>query len=250
MTQPPAAKKFLRPNPFSGDDGSAPAALTAALAMSQEAERLEAVVEALAATRVIVPVVAHAHPGRENDGSVRGHAIHGTDDVAADACASAATVSVRTPDGRAALPVFSSLSALQAWESTARPVPVSAPRAALSAVTDSDGLLVLDPAGPVTVLVPRPAVWALGQQRTWVPSWRDPELPGLVARALAGITVFTGCRLERGHSSELRVLLAVRSGAGRDDVAEAVSQVQRALSSDAQIVERVDSLELAPIPVG
>lgn len=249
MSEPHAARKILRPNPFAGDDGSVPPALAEALAEGDPTQRLLSVVRAMAGSRVIVPVVAHAHPGREDDGSVSGHVTHRSGDVVADACAAAATVSVRTPDGRAALPVFSSMEAMRAWNDTARPVPVHAPRAALASVSESDGLIVLDPASPVAVLLPRPAVWALGQQRDWVPSWQDPELPGLVARALAGITVFTGCRLERGRTSELRVLLAVRPAAGRDEVHDAVTAAQQALASDSQIVDRVDSLELAPIPV-
>src|SRR5690606_26555904 len=44
-----------------------------------------------------------------------------------------------------------------------RPVPVQGRQAAGSAVTDGWELLVVDPAGPVTVQVPRTAVWALAR---------------------------------------------------------------------------------------
>ena len=49
-------------------------------------------------------------------------------------------------------------------------MPSEVARAALSAVTERWELMVLDPGGPTTVLVPRPAVWALAQQQEWQPA--------------------------------------------------------------------------------
>ncbi len=243
------AGRVLRSNPFAGDDGTAPPALAAALGLPDETERMRAVTDALREERVLVPVVAHAHPGREEDGSVATHAKHGSDDPQGDACASAAMVSVRTPDGRAALPVFSSLEALTAWKADARPVPVEGARAALSAVSDADSMLVLDPAGPVTVLLGRPAVWAIVQRQEWVPSWVDPELPAAAAAALRGITELLAVRLERGSRSELRAVLAVAADLDRERVGAVVARAQQALAADPVLSERVDSLELYPMVV-
>lgn len=242
----PWSGRTLKPNPFSGDDGSAPVDLAAALALADESERLVAVAEALRGARVIVPVVAHEHPGREDDGTVRGHVKHGSGDAQADACASAAMVSVRTPDGRAALPVFSSVETMRAWDPAARPVPVEGVRAALAAVSDADSMLVLDAAGPAALLG-RPAVWSIIQGERWLPSWLDPELPAVAAGALRGITELTAIRLERGARSELRAVLALAPGLAREQVMDVVDRAQRALSSDPTLTDRVDSLELYPM---
>jgi len=243
----PWAGRELTPNPFAGDDGSVQPALAAALATA-EPDRLVAVVEALRQARVMVPVVAHEHPGQADDGSVAAHAVSRfrSGDRTGDAMASAALVSVRTPDGRAAIPAFSSVRTLAAWDATARPVPVEATRAALSAVQDADSLLVLDPGNEPTVLIPRPAVWALGRGEEWTPSWADPDLPGIAVSALRGITELVGVRLERGGKAELRVRLAVRPGLDAQALRDALGRASQALSEDPTFRERVDSLELAP----
>lgn len=248
-----SAARRLRANPFAGDDGSLPAALGAALGTEDPVARLVAVVGELAAARVLVPVVAHDHPGTDGRGQVAAHARHGGADPAGDACAAAALVSVRVPDGRAALPVFSSYDRLRAWDPTARPVPVAGPRAALGAVGESDGLLVLDPAADRPVLVPRDAVWALARGQGWVPPWADPDLPGVVTGALAGITELVGVRLEpspgigRGGVPELRVLVAVAPGLTRQAMQAAVKRAGEALGALTAVRERVDSLELYPV---
>lgn len=245
------AGRTLRANPFSNDDGSVQPAMAAALAVADDGERVRAVVEALRAGRVLVPVLAHEHPGRDAEGGVLEHDEDRfkTGDRAADAMASAATVSLRTPDGRAALPVFSSAETFRQWDATARPVPVEATHAAISAVEEGDSLLLLDPGSEPAVLVPRPAVWALAQQQDWTPSWADPDLPHLVTGALRGIAELVGVRLERGVRAELRAVLAVRAGLPAGQLQAVVARASEALSELAEVRERVDSLELYPVSV-
>lgn len=89
----------------------------------------DVVLAALAAARLIVPVTAV--PGAEQ------------------AVDMALPVMVGT-DGRRALPVFTSVAALAAWDESARPVPVDSRRAAAGALQEGCDFLVLDPAGPVT----------------------------------------------------------------------------------------------------
>ncbi len=148
---------------FARDDGSADPAVAAALAAHGAGTgTLADVVAALAGTRVLVPVLAEL----EAAGTVQvgGHA-HTVDKEA-----SAGIVALQAPDGRTALPVFSSVAAMAAWRADARPVPTEVARAALSAVDEGWELLVLDAGGPVTALLPRPAVWALAQQAAWRPA--------------------------------------------------------------------------------
>lgn len=243
------AGRTFKPNPFAGDDGSALPATAAALALDGPGERLAGVVAALRTERVLVPVVAHEHPGREDDGAVAAHVSHKSDDPAGDACASAAMVSVRTHDDRAALPVFSSAAAMRAWNPAARPVPVEGPRAAQSAIVETDGLMVLDP-GARAVLVGRPAVIALATGEPWVAPWDDEELAASLVRLLTPVSGLVGVRLEPGRSAETRVLLAVRAGASRDRVATAIGAAHGLLGEDPVLRSRVDSLEITPVQVG
>jgi antitoxin (DNA-binding transcriptional repressor) of toxin-antitoxin stability system len=151
---------------FAGDDGSADPGVAAALAaLAAGTGGLAGVVAALAGTRVLVPVLAELEVAETVE--VGGHA-HTVDKEA-----SAGIVALQAPDGRTALPVFSSVAAMTAWRPEARPVPTEVVRAALSAVSEGWELLVLDAGGPVTALIPRPAVWALAQQQPWQPAVVD-----------------------------------------------------------------------------
>jgi hypothetical protein len=222
----PGAPRELPPSsPFAGDDGACAPALGAALAETDAARRVREVVRALASVRVLVPVVAHARPEP-------GHVSE------------AAVVTVAGPDGRAVLPVFSCLEAMARWDPRARPIPVEGPRAALAAATDSDGLLVLDPSGPVTVPVPRPAVWALAQGRDWRPAAEDPEVHAAVAAALRALPRRVAVSLEGGRRGDLAVVLTVPPGLDRAGLDGLVAAAGEALARSEVVAERVDSVEL------
>src|SRR5690606_18587419 len=141
---------------------------------------LRDVVARLAQTRVLVPVLAEV----EATGTVEHDGVEHT----VDKEASSGVVALESADGRRALPVFTSVASMRAWRADARPVPVEATRAALSAVNEKWSLLVIDPEGPVTALVPRPAVWALAQGIEWrpalVPTDDGLEVDAEVARAI------------------------------------------------------------------
>ena len=210
---------------FAGDDGRPDPALAQALA-GWGADQLDevAVVSALAAARLFVAVVPVVDDG-----------------------AHMALMTVTGVDGRRALPVFTSPDALQRWRADARPVPVPAQRAALSAVAEGCDLLDLDPAGPVPYLVRRPAVWCLGRDQTWLPSYADPA----VAQEISQLAMAQGllARCERGDGSGFRIVLGVPPGLAADDVAAVVSGFERAISRSERVAECVDSVELdAPLP--
>lgn len=221
---------------FAGDDGGCPPALAQALGEADDGARLRAVVAALAVERVLVPVVAHLDERAEP-----GECEHG---VAGEKAASAAMVTVRAPDGRAAVPAFSSVAALARWDAAARPMPVEGVRAALAATAEADGLLVLDPGGPATVLVPRPAVWALAQGKAWTPSPLDAEVRAGVAAALGPVPGVLAVRCEPGTRADLRVVLGVRPGLDRAALDAVVAAAGEALAAAPVVAERVDSLEV------
>lgn len=243
---PGAPRRALPPvSRFAGDDGGCDPALAAALAVPDDGARVRAVVDALGRARVLVPVVAHLDERTES-----GEHACGDRGVAGEKVASAAMVTVAGPDGRAVTPVFSSVATLASWDGSARPVPVEGVRVALAAVAEADGVLVLDPGGPVTVPVPRPAVWALAQGRAWLPAVEDPEVAHAVAAAVATVPGVRSARCERGSRAEVRVVLGVRPGADRATLAALVAGVGEALARSDVVAERVDSLELTVVSDG
>lgn len=246
---------------FAGDDGRCDPRLAQALAdLGAGTGSVAAVVAALAGTRVLVPVLAELEAA--------GVAVHAGHEHTVDKEASAGIVALQAPDGRTALPVFSSVTTMQAWRPDARPVPTGVERAALSAVEERWELLVLDPGGPVTVLVPRPAVWAIAQQRTWEPAVRpvpaggspdgpgagdpsaparvhvDPDVVAALRGALAGVPEVLGVDAGPGRRAEVAVHLHLVPGLDRARLDAVLARVNAALAVDETVTLRVDSLEL------
>ncbi len=223
---------------FSGDDGSADPELTATLAAHAGGSATVAqVVHRLASTRVLVPILAELESSAEGE---NGHTV--------DKEASAGVVALQAPDGRRALPVFTSVASMAAWRTDARPVPVDARRAALSAVSEDWALLVVDPAGPVTVLVPRPAVWALAQGKEWEPAVADgvvaPAVQDAVASAVDGVPHVARAWAEPGRRAEVAVVLRIDAGLDRAGLDAVLAQVNAALAGNDVVSARVDGLEL------
>ncbi|WP_240629972.1 SseB family protein [Specibacter cremeus] len=168
----PAGEKYHN---FDADDGGTDAAYQAAVRRLVAGTGTEHdVVAALATARVFIPIVAQL---AEQETGANG--------LAADKESDMALVTLRAPDGRRALPAFTSAAALAAWHPDARPVAVYAARAALSAVAEDAQLMVLDPGSPRPFVVRRPALWALAQQRGWVPSYADPAIGAVLAASVA-----------------------------------------------------------------
>ena len=232
------ARNLPPPSPFAGDDGSTDAHLKPALAETDEQQRLRAVVGALPKARLLVPVVAHLD---ERDDPVPGA---GGRPVAGEKQASAAMVTVAAPDGRAVMPVFSGMDALHRWRPDARPIPVPGPQVALASVTEADGLLVLDPGGPVTVLVPRPAVWAVAQGRSWIPATEDPEVYDQVSKALGSLPQVRGVGLQAGSGGVTQVVLTLPAGLSRAEVEQITAAAGHELARCDLVAERVDSVQL------
>jgi hypothetical protein len=240
---------------FDGDDGAADAGVAASLEALAAGTGDEAGVHAaLATARVFVAVVASLAEG--------GLGEHG---FAEDKEADMALVTVAAPDGRRALPVFTTVERLAAWHSEARPVAVFAPRAALSAVAEGAELLVLDPGAEVTFVVRRPGVWALAQQHAWTPSYADPQLVEEVGRAAEGLDPVRGIELGPGAGvasgtatgrvlagggpgPELRLTVALAPGLPAEAVRETVSELHGRLAGSARFAESVDSIEIKVRP--
>jgi hypothetical protein len=136
--------RTLAPSSFPADDGIANAdtrRLLLAAAEGGSTAYLRAVA-ALCLDRLLVPVVATA--------TRTGRTIGG---LASDKEAEMAVVLLQAPDGRRALLAFSGLDALQAWQSSARPVPVTLDRAAQTARAEQAAAVLVDCAGPASLAV-------------------------------------------------------------------------------------------------
>lgn len=237
-------KELPRSSPYADDDGSTAPELARALervANEGEAAGLPDVVRALGEVRVLVPVLAEATVVDEVDG------LH------VDREAATGVVAISAPDGREVLPVFSSVTAMAAWRTDARPVPVQGRQAAGSAVTDGWELLVVDPAGPVTVQVPRTAVWALARGEEWLPAVLtgpdgslvvDPEIARDLAVAALVVPGVRAAEALPGRTAEVALRLGIDSGLDRASLDAVLAQVNARLAAVSVVAERVDSLEL------
>ena len=239
MTDKQAPGKALPPgSAFTKDDGSADPELTRRLAAYVSGEGgLALVVERLAQVRVLIPILASLD---QEDFTADG--------LAFDKEASAGIVALESPDGRKALPVFSSVQTMRTWRPDARPSPVDCVRAALSAVAEDWALLVLDPGNDAQALIPRPAVWAIAQQKVWNPAIVDgrvqTDIADEVKNAVGRIDHVMNVDVAPGRTAEIAVILKIDAGLTRPGLDFVLEQVNAALSQSELIAQRVDGLEL------
>lgn len=214
---------------FDGDTGSADPALAAAL---QHPGDEAALVSAVAAARLLVPVVAE--PAEVDDSGAL--AVEKQTDMAA--------VTLVAPDGTRALPVFTSMASLAAWDAAARPVPVTAARAAQAAVSERCDVMVVDVAGPSTVALRPSMVWALAQQRDWVPAHEDDVVARAVAAAVREQPDVLAHELSAGDPGQgvLRVSLELSPGLTAEQVQAVATAVGERLATDGEVRARIDGL--------
>jgi hypothetical protein len=243
---------------FDADDGAADLRYEAAVGQLVGGTGSEAaVVAALAQARVFIPIVAQ----------LAEQAV-GEQGLAADKESDMALVTVQAPDGRRALPAFTDAAALSAWHPQARPVAVYAARAALSAVAEEAQLLVLDPGSDRPFVVRRPAMWALAQQREWLPAYSDPAVlavlrdsVGAAANpAIVGISASPGKGIESlwdkktepsgrlvpggGSGPELLVTITLQPGLDQPAVEALLRSLQEFWAASEHFAESVDSVQI------
>lgn len=128
---------------FTDDTGAATEEVRAALAAyADDPQRYQEAVSAVIGSRLLVPVVA-----------VLGEVEVDEAGLTHDKTSDMATVLLTGRDGRTALLAFTSTDTLRAWDPEARPVPVACALAARSAVQDGADALLVDVAGPVTLVL-------------------------------------------------------------------------------------------------
>lgn len=214
---------------FDGDLGAADTSLLAALDDPQDETAL---MRAVAGARLLVPVVAVPREPGESGEPIAGQS---TD---------MAVVTMTASDGQRAFPVFSSLATLLAWDPTARPSPVTSCRAAQGAVTERCDVMLLD-CGSAHKLVLRPSmVWALAQQRGWLPAHTDPFVAQALARATADEQDVLECigQSDPAGAGILRVVLILRPGLDVARVQALATRIGERIATDGEARARIDGL--------
>ena len=231
----PWSGRELTGSGFEGDLGEADPDL---LAVLEDPRDETAMMAAVARARLLVPIVAvPADPTTQQPGAASGGA--GSTDMAA--------VVLTAPDGQRAFPVFSSVAALSAWHPTARPSPVTSSRAAQGAVSERCDVMLLD-CGSARERVLRPSmVWALAQQRDWLPAHLDPFVAAALGRATADEEDVIGClgQEEPAEAGVLRVVLSLRPGLDAGQVQALATRIGERIATDGEARARIDGLSFS-----
>ncbi|MFG2831988.1 SseB family protein [Streptomyces sp. NPDC048434] len=227
------------PDPgFSDDDGSADPALAAALAAYGSDRSTEPrLLSALAGARVLVPVVA-----------VLGEVETGPDGLRREKTSDMAVPTLQAPDGRRALPAFTSMETLQRWRADARPVAVPLPQALLAASHEQADTVVVDLAGPVTYQLTGPALRALAEGRTSADPLADPAVTDALRALLDAEPGVLVARLAPSAETDATLALGLAPDAPAAEVAQRLARV---LAADEVLRARlVRGLDLALLPPG
>ncbi len=183
---------------FRDDHGAADPRVAAALAAYQAGHDSEqAALTALAAARLLVPVVAVLAEGTAPEVGRAG-----------DKNSEMVLPKLIGRDGRPAVLAFTGLDALARWRPDARPVPAEADRVWRAAVADGCAV-VIDVAGPVPLAVEGARLAALAVGEPVPPVHQDPDVRAEVEAAVAAEPVIAGFSLAPSQEVDLAVRLRV-----------------------------------------
>ncbi len=207
-----------------GDAGGADPAVTAVLAAYAAGQATEqAALTAIAATRLLVPVVAvpvepDARPGegagRPGEGAGRAGEKEGAEQKETEM----ALPTLIGNDGRKAVIAFTGTETIGRWRADARPVPVSAARLWPAVAAEQADAVVIDVAGPVPLVVEGARLAALAGGALPPPPHLDPDVRAQVAAVTRDFTLGPG-----GPDAELTVTLAAADPAGARVAAAAIA---------------------------
>lgn len=185
-----------------GDTGAADPAVTAVLAAYAAGAATErAVLTAIAATRLLVPVVAvlaeAGADGTEKETDMALPTLVGN-------------------DGRKAVIAFTGAGTVKRWRADARPIPVPAPSLWPAVAAEGAEAVVIDVAGPVPLAIEGARLRALAAGAPPPYPHEDPDVREQVAQAVRVAGVTAGFALEPGGAdAELTVVLQADQAAAR-----------------------------------
>ena len=214
-----------------GDSGGADPAVTAVLSAYAAGQATEhAALTAVAATRLLVPVVAvpvepgapPSDPGTPPPGCER-HGGAASGDAAAPGSAGEKETEMALPtlignDGRKAVIAFTGTEAIRRWRADTRPVPVPAARLWPAVAAEQADAVVIDVAGPVPLVIEGARLAALAGGAPLPPPHLDPDVRAQVEAVTRDFTLESG-----GPDAELTVTLAAADPAGARVTAEAIA---------------------------
>ena len=233
-------------NEYAQDDGTAPSELIDALVQfrSEETEELRTqlhqhVIDVVRTSRLLIPLIAEA-------GDV-GITAEG---LAVDKTQELSIVTVAGPQGQKVLPVFSSVDAMKQWNTTSRPVPVEARRAALAAAADGAQWMVLDPASETALVIKRPEVEAIAQDIPWIPAFSDENIAEVISRScdaeesVQGFQLLSGDPYARGQGEDLIVQLTLSPGLEASQVEALIQRLTQSWAQTTVFAEKVDAMRV------
>ena len=230
--------RHFEANPWANDDGSANPELLAVLERFQTGAATQTEVhQVLRESRLLVPLVA--------DLGEAGEGAHGQ---TVDKSADLSIVSVSSPDGQSALPVFSSVAAMSAWNSKARPVPIETARVALAAASEDNGRIILDPGSPTEFAIRKPAFRSLADGSEWTNPSSDLEVKAAFRAtidaepAVENFAIQSGDPTSRLLGPEVLVYLKLKSGLGESELNGLLERLSAGWAASAVIAAKVDSL--------
>ena len=197
-----------------GDTGGADPAVAAALAAYAAGKAPERVaLTAVAASRLLVPVVAVLAAG--GDASA--------DNASAEKLGTEKETEMALPtlignDGRKAVIAFTGTDTVRRWRADARPVPVPAARLWPAAAAEQADAVVIDVAGPVPMVVEGARLRALANGTPLPFPHEDPDIRAQVAAVTSDFTLEPG-----GPDADLTVTLKAMKQADARVVAEQIA---------------------------
>jgi hypothetical protein len=205
-----------------GDSGRADPAVTAVLSAYAAGRATEhAALTAVAATRLLVPVVAvpvestgdaaHSAPGAWQDGEEAGR-------VKGEKETEMALPTLIGNDGRKAVIAFTGTETISRWRADARPVPVPAVSLWPAVAAEQADAVVIDVAGPVPLVIEGARLAALAEGTPPPAPHEDSDVRAQVAAVTPDFTLGPG-----SQEAELTITLTAADPAGARATAEAIA---------------------------
>ena len=218
-------ERLDQPNPFADDDGSVAPLLAAALDCEDVGEKCEAVVSALASSRIFVAIFPPADGESEaQQGSVQ-------------------------VGGREAFAIFSDAEAVAAFSEQARPLPLLGRNAATQALMAS-GIIYLNPSdaeGADGFLLGRSACAAIASADEWVAPWNDDEIRARLREAVRVVERVIDIWLRPTPNGAVLIALQMSETSARSDAERATVLISHALSHDEYLSARLDLVHIVPV---
>ena len=190
-------------------------------------------------SRLLVPLIANL-----------GDAGEGAHGQTVDKSADLSIVSVASPDGQVALPVFSSVQTMSVWDPKARPVPIEAARVALAAASEGNGRIILDPGSETQFVLRKTAFRALAEGTAWIHPSRNPAVKAAFAAVIDAESQIQNFAVQDGdpkanlNGPDVLVFLKLASGISTADLDQLLQRLAEGWAASELIAREVDSVGL------